>query len=108
MKQIEGIWWTYNQQKVIGKLEITEENKIVLTTYGKLYDTNIICGFAEGEKITLVNVEAERTDIYISEIYKDETEVNDKDENMKLKYCTYKNIQQKQLYLVIYMKEKEI
>ena len=104
MKQIEGIWWTYNQQKVIGKLEITEENKIVLTTYGKLYDTNIICGFAEGEKITLVNVEAERTDIYISEIYKDETEVNDKDENMKLKYCTYKNIQQRQLYWVIYMK----
>lgn len=50
MKQIEGIWWTANQEKVAGKLEITNENKITLTTYGKLYDTNIICGFAEGKK----------------------------------------------------------
>ena len=62
MKELEGIWWTVNQDKVAGKLTITDENKISLTTYGKLYDTNMICGFAQGEKITLVNVELDRTD----------------------------------------------
>lgn len=71
MKQKEGIWWTINQEKVAGKLEITEENKISLTTYGKLYDTNIIYGFAEGEKITLVDIELDRTDIYTNKIHKD-------------------------------------
>lgn len=90
MKILEGIWWTNNQEKVAGKLEITDENKISLTTYGKLYDTNIIDGFAEGEKITLVNVELDRTDIYTNKIYKDETEIENKNENMELKYCTYK------------------
>ena len=79
-----------NQEKVPGKLEITNENKITLTTYGKLYDTNIICGLAEGEKITIVNVELDRTDIYSNEIYKDETEKQDGDENTELKYSTYK------------------
>lgn len=48
MKELEGLWWTVNQDKVPGKLTITDENKISLTTYGKLYDTNIICGFAQG------------------------------------------------------------
>lgn len=90
MQKLEGIWWTPNQEKVTGKLEITDENKITLTTYGKLYDTNLICGFAEGEKITLVDVNYDRTDIYTNEIYKDEIEKDDKDENLKLKYCTYK------------------
>ena len=90
MKILEGIWWTNNQEKVAGKLEITDENKISLTTYGKLYDTNIIDGFAEGEKITLVNVELDRTDIYTNKIYKDETEIENENENMELKYCTYK------------------
>ena len=90
MQKLEGIWWTPNQEKVNGKLEITDENKITLTTYGKLYDTNLICGFAEGEKITLVDVNYDRTDIYTNEIYKDEIEKDDKDEDLKLKYCTYK------------------
>ena len=90
MQKLEGIWWTPNQEKVNGKLEITDENKITLTTYGKLYDTNLICGFAEGEKITLVDVNYDRTDIYTNEIYKDEIEKDDKDEKLKLKYCTYK------------------
>lgn len=56
MRQIEGIWWAINQNKVPGKLTITEDNKITLTTFGKIYDTNIICGFAEGERVTLVDV----------------------------------------------------
>ena len=90
MQKLEGIWWTPNQEKVTGKLEITDEKKITLTTYGKLYDTNLICGFAEGEKITLVDVNYDRTDIYTNEIYKDEIEKDDKDEELKLKYCTYK------------------
>ena len=90
MKQKEGIWWTINQEKVAGKLEITEENKISLTTYGKLYDTNIIYGFAEGEKITLVDIELDRTDIYTNKIHKDETEKETPNEDTELKYCTYK------------------
>lgn len=90
MQKLEGIWWTPNQEKVTGKLEITDENKITLTTYGKLYDTNLICGFAEGKKITLVDVEPDRTDIYINEIHKNELEKEDEYENLELKYCTYK------------------
>lgn len=35
MRQIEGIWWAINQNKVPGKLTITEDNKITLTTFGK-------------------------------------------------------------------------
>lgn len=88
MRQIEGIWWAINQNKVPGKLTITEDNKITLTTFGKIYDTNIICGFAEGERVTLVDVELDRTDVYKEEIYKSEIE-NIKEES-KLEYCTYK------------------
>lgn len=83
MRELEGVWWTLNQDKVIGKLRITDENKISLTTFGKLHDTNIVCGFAEGEKITLVDVELDRTDIYADKSYKDETEIQ---------YSTYKYI----------------
>lgn len=108
MKQIEGIWWAFNQPKVTGKLEITEENKIILTTYGKLYDTNITCGFAEGEKITLVNVELDRTDIYQSEIYKDETEKGDTDENLELEYCTYKYTAEIAIFGHIYERKGDI
>lgn len=90
MKQLSGIWWAFNQPKVTGKLEITEENKIILTTYGKLYDTNVICGFAEGEKITLVDVRLDRTDIYENVISKDEDYPQEVNENIKLEYCTYK------------------
>lgn len=88
MRQIEGIWWAINQNKVPGKLTITEDNKITLTTFGKIYDTNIICGFAEGERVTLVDVELDRTDVYEEEIYKSEIE-NTKEES-KLEYSTYK------------------
>ena len=108
MKQIEGIWWTDNQEKVPGKLEITDENKITLTTYGKLYDTNIICGFAEGEKITLVNVELDRTDIYTNEIYKDETEKQDEDENTELKYSTYKYTAEMVIFGHVYERKGDI
>lgn len=108
MKILEGIWWTYNQEKVAGKLEITDENKISLTTYGKLYDTNIIDGFAEGEKITLVNVELDRTDIYTNKIYKDETEIENENENMELKYCTYKYTADMAIFGHIYERKGDI
>lgn len=108
MKILEGIWWTNNQEKVAGKLEITDENKISLTTYGKLYDTNIIDGFAEGEKITLVNVELDRTDIYTNKIYKDETEIENENENMELKYCTYKYTADMAIFGHIYERKGDI
>lgn len=108
MKILEGIWWTNNQEKVAGKLEITDENKISLTTYGKLYDTNIIDGFAEGEKITLVNVELDRTDIYTNKIYKDETEIENENENMELKYCTYKYTADMAIFGYIYERKGDI
>ena len=97
-----------NQEKVPGKLEITNENKITLTTYRKLYDTNIICGFAEGEKITLVNVELDRTDIYSNEIYKDETEKQDGDENTELKYSTYKYTADMAIFGHVYERKGDI
>ena len=108
MKILEGIWWTNNQEKVAGKLEITDENKISLTTYGKLYDTNIIDGFAEGEKITLINVELDRTDIYTNKIYKDETEIENENENMELKYCTYKYTADMAIFGHIYERKGDI
>lgn len=108
MKQKEGIWWTINQEKVAGKLEITEENKISLTTYGKLYDTNIIYGFAEGEKITLVDVELDRTDIYTNKIHKDETEKEDPNEDTELKYCTYKYTADMAIFGHIYERKGDI
>lgn len=89
MKEIEGIWWTVNQNKVPGKLTITDKNKINLTLYEKLCDTNIICGFAESEKITLVDVELDKTDVYTNELYKEKTELNSEDEKVELKYSTY-------------------
>ena len=108
MKQKEGIWWTINQEKVAGKLEITEENKISLTTYGKLYDTNIIYGFAEGEKITLVDTELDRTDIYTNKIHKDETEKEDQNEDTELKYCTYKYTADMAIFGHIYERKGDI
>lgn len=108
MKILEGIWWTNNQEKVAGKLEITDENKISLKTYGKLYDTNIIEGFAEGEKITLVNIELDRTDIYTNKIYKDETEIENENENMELKYCTYKYTADMAIFGHIYERKGDI
>lgn len=108
MKILEGIWWTNNQEKVAGKLEITDENKISLTTYGKLYDTNIIDGFAEGEKITLINVELDRTDIYTNKIYKDETEIENENKNMELKYCTYKYTADMAIFGHIYERKGDI
>lgn len=108
MKILEGIWWTNNQEKVAGKLEITDDNKIILTTYGKLYDTNIIDGFAEGEKITLINVELDRTDIYTNKIYKDETEIENENENMELKYCTYKYTADMAIFGHIYERKGDI
>ena len=108
MKQKEGIWWTINQEKVAGKLEITEENKISLTTYGKLYDTNIIYGFAEGEKITLVDIELDRTDIYTNKIHKDETEKETPNEDTELKYCTYKYTADMAIFGHIYERKGDI
>ncbi|MCI8291289.1 MAG: hypothetical protein HFJ25_03425 [Clostridia bacterium] len=87
MKELEGIWWTVNTNKILGKLVITDENKIYLTTYEKLYDANVICGFAGGEKITLVDVVLDRTDIYSDEIYDDES--NKEDTQLKYNVYTY-------------------
>ena len=90
MKELEGIWWTINQEKVQGKLTIIDENKITLTTYNeKIYDPHIICGFASREKITLVDVELDRTDIYTDKIKRDKIEIMNNDENTELKYITY-------------------
>lgn len=108
MKELEGLWWTINQDKVPGKLTITDENKISLSTYEKLYDTNIICGFAQGEKITLVDVELDRTDIYTNKIYKDEIEIINGDENTELKYSTYKYIADIAIFGHIYERKGDI
>ena len=64
MQQLNGVWWTLNHKQVPGILTITDENIISLITYEKLYESNIINGFSDGEKITLVDVELDRTDIY--------------------------------------------
>ena len=89
MKELNGVWWTINQSQVPGTLSITEENKITLTTYEKLYDTNIINGFSKCENITLINAILDKTDAY----YKSEEAVgfNERTEKIKeeIKYCTY-------------------
>ena len=64
MKELKGIWWTLNGQPVPGTLVITNEGKILLTTYSRLNEANIINGFAEHKRITLVDIEIERTQIY--------------------------------------------
>lgn len=108
MKEFEGVWWTVNQDKVPGKLTITDENKIFLITYKKLYDTNMICGFAKGNKITLVDVDFDRTDSYTNEIYKDEIEIINGDENIELKYSTYKYIANIAIFGHIYERKGDI
>lgn len=108
MKELEGVWWTINQDKVPGKLTITDENRIYLTTYAKLYDTNIICGFAGGKKITLVDVELDRTDIYTSEIYKHETEIINEGEDTELRYSTYKYVATIAIFGHVYERKGDI
>lgn len=89
MKELNGVWWTINQDQVPGTLTITEENKITLTTYEKLYDTSIINGFSKGEKITLINAILDKTDAY----YKPEKALGfskiTSEAKEKIKYCTY-------------------
>ena len=84
MKELNGVWWTINQNQVPGTLNITEENKITLTTYEKMNETNIINGFSKCEKITLINATLDRTDVY----YKSE-ESGRYSEKEEIKYCTY-------------------
>lgn len=50
MKQIERIWWTDNQEKVPGKLEITDENKSSKIFY-KYGVTKAAIKFEEHRKI---------------------------------------------------------
>ena len=64
MKEIQGEWWTLNGQPVPGTLVITNANQILLTTYSKLKDSNVINSFAESERITLVDVKLDSTKIY--------------------------------------------
>lgn len=64
MRELNGIWWAVNQKQVTGTLVITDENKISLRTYEKLNDTNIINGFADGQRITLVDIELEKINEY--------------------------------------------
>ena len=108
MKELEGLWWTVNQDKVPGKLTITDENKISLVTYEKLYDTNIICGFAKGEKITLVDVELDRTHIYTNKIHKDKIEIMNGDKDTELKYSTYEYIVDIAIFGHIYERKGDI
>lgn len=108
MKELEGVWWTINQNKVVGKLRITNENKMFLTTYGKLYDTNIICGFAEGEKITLVDIELDRTDMYSNPLKKDEIEMISGSYDTELQYCTYKYVVDIAIFGHIYERKGDI
>jgi len=107
MQELEGIWWTPNHKKVIGKLTITDENKIILTTYEKLYDTNIICGFSKNKEITLVDINLDRTNIYIGERYKDNNETDDIDKE-ELKYCVYKYVAEIAIYEHIYGRKGDI
>lgn len=112
MRELEGVWWTINHEKVPGKLIITDENKISLILYDRLYDSNIICGFAQGEKITLVDVKLDRTNIYISDIYRDEDKISNKinktDEKTELKYSTYKYISEIAIFGHTYERKGEI
>lgn len=89
MEQIDGVWWTINQKQVPGRLTITDENKISLTTYEKLYDTGIINGFAKGKKITLVDIMLDRTDVYYKPEEKEEYEGITIEKNEKVEYYTY-------------------
>ena len=108
MKELNGIWWAVNQNQVTGKLTITDENKIYLTTYGKLYDTNIISGFAQGEQITLVNVDLDRTDIYTGKVEKNEIELKSENENLDLTYSTYKYIADIAIFGHVYERKGDI
>lgn len=60
------------------------------------------------KKITLVNVELDRTNIYSSEIYKDETEKQDGDENTELKYSTYKYTADMAIFGHVYERKGDI
>lgn len=89
MKELNGIWWTIDQNQSLGKLTITDENEIILITDKKLYETNIINGFAEGKDITLVNATLDLT----KEYYKPE-KINECDgiiieRSKEVKYCEY-------------------
>lgn len=108
MKELNGIWWAVNQNQVTGKLTITDENKIYLTTYGKLYDTNIISDFAQGEQITLVNVDLDRTDIYTGKVEKNEIELKSENENLDLTYSTYKYIADIAIFGHVYERKGDI
>lgn len=89
MKTLNGIWWNLNTEPASGTLIIDDNNKICLTTYKKLSNCNIVNGFPEGEKITLVDVVLDRTDRYL---YKAEVEnecdvINNQDlEHSKYRY----------------------
>lgn len=90
MEKINGIWWTTNNNKVVGDLTITDEDKIYLITYEKLYDASTINGFAKGIKITLLDAELDRTDIYYDSDKEEEKVLISED--TEIKYTTYKYI----------------
>ena len=48
MKELNGIWWTIDQNQSLGKLTITDENEIILITDKKLYETNLVDEMLDG------------------------------------------------------------
>lgn len=82
--KLHGIWWSSEKKKINGILEVTDENDIYLTTNEKLYDVNIINGFAEGIPITLVDNTLDRTNTYNNST--DDCYIN---QNIEMKYTTY-------------------
>lgn len=108
MKELTGVWWAFNQEEVTGKLVITDENKIYLITYGKLYNTNIICGFAQGQKVTLIGIELDKTDTYHNKIKKHEAELKSEEEKLDLTYNTYQYIADMAIFGHVYERKGDI
>ena len=89
MKKLNGIWWTIEQKQVPGELIITDENKITLMTNERLYETNIINGFAEGEEITLINAILDLTKAYRKPEKREEINGMTIEINHEVMYYTY-------------------
>lgn len=107
MQKLNGVWWTINKKQIPGELTITDENKIYLTTYEKLYDSNVIDGFVEGRKITLVDIELDRTDVYYAEAKNSEDEY-DVINNTDIKYSKYKYTAQIAIFGHLYERKGDI
>ncbi len=89
MKKLDGVWWTTNSKQISGTLTITDENKITLITYEEIQEPRIINGFSGGEKITLIDGQLDRKDVYYKPEEKQEFEHTLIEKNEEVQYCTY-------------------